>query len=375
MDTQYFADPHLAELHAAGAAMAKSAFMSVDRSRPLTRDELRSIYDSLEPLGYLGGLVPRSDGGAGMRAEEFAALLEGVAEAAPYLSNHSVQRELAEEGTQAVKDRWLPPLLTGTAIGTIAMTEPQGGSDLGRLRTRLTQDGDGYLLSGQKLWAVHTMTADVAIVLAESPDGEHVRVVVDLDDESVRRQQIPTSGLQFLTFGLLEFRRTRVSADDILADPGTHATEIMLATDRALVAVQATSIAQRAIHTAVKQLSTRSVRGRVVTSRDVIRRQIGQMSAAVEAARVFAFHALRFIDDDQHGIAALAAGAKAHAAEVCTRVCTEAIELCAAEGLVAGGEALQLRDDLMMLATGHGTSLVSAIQYGEFIIERSQIRR
>lgn len=375
MDTQYFADPHLAELHGAGAALAKSAFMNVDRTKSLTHVELCSIYSSLETLGYLGGLVPKADGGAGMTGQDFAALLEGVSEVAPYLSNHSMQRELAEEGTQEAKDRWLPPLLNGTAIGTIAMTEPQGGSDLGHLRTRLTPDGDGYRLTGQKLWAVHTMTADVAIVLAEGPDGSRLRVVVDLNDESVRRQQIPTSGLQFLTFGLLEFRGTPVRGCDVLADPTPQATELMVATDRALIAVQATSIAQRAIHAAVKQLSTRSVRGRVVTGRDVIRRQIGQMSAAVEAARVFGFHAMRFIDAQQQGVAALAAGAKAHAAEVCTRVCGEAIELCAAEGLVAGSEVLQLRDDLLMLATGHGTSLVSAVQWGEYVIEQSQIRR
>lgn len=375
MDTQYFAEPSLAELHAAGAALSKSAFMDIDRSIPMSADELRRIYASLASTGYLGGLVPKADGGVGLSGAEFAALLEGVSEIAPYLSNHSVQRELAEEGTAAAKERWLPPLLSGELIGTIAMTEPQGGSDLSRLRTRITAEGDGYLLNGQKLWAVHTMTADVAIVLAEGSDGEQVRAIVDLNHESVRRQQIPTTGLRYLTFGLLEFRSTPVSADDILMDPAVEVTELMLATERALVAVQATSIGQRAIHTAVKHLSTRAVRGRVVTGRDVIRRQIGEMSASVEAARAFGYHALRFIDSQEHGVAALAAGAKSHATDVCTRVCADAIELCAAEGLVDGGEGLRLRDDILMLAAAHGTSLVNAITWGEYVMDQSQIRR
>lgn len=375
MDTQYFADEHLAELHGAGAALAKSAFMNLDLSAPLSAAQLREVFASLAPVGYLGGLVPKQDGGAGMSSEEFAALLEGVSEIAPYLSNHSVQRELAEEGTAAAKQRWLPGLLSGELIGTIALTEPQGGSDLGRLRTRIEVDGDDYVLSGQKLWAVHTMTADVAIVLAEGPDGEKVRAVVDLAHPSVRRQHIPTSGLRYLTFGLLEFRGTPVRRHDILADPGIEATELMVATDRALVAVQAASIGQRAIYAAVKHLSTRSVRGRVVTSRDVVRRQVGEMSAAVEAARVFGYHALRFIDNKQLGVAALAAGVKSHATDVCSRVCGQAVELCAAEGLVAGGDCLRLRDDMLMLATAHGTSLANAITWGEYVMEQSQIRR
>ena len=375
MDTQYFADQHLAELHGAGAALAKSAFMDVDLSSPLSADQLHRIYASLASTGYLGGLVSEAAGGAGLSGEEFAALLEGVSEIAPYLSNHSVQRELADGGSDSAKQRWLPKLLSGEAIGTIAMTEPQGGSDLGHLRTRIAPSGDGYVLSGQKLWAVHTMTADVAIVLVEGPDREQLRVVVDLGHESVRRQQIPTSGLRYLTFGLLEFRGTPISRDDVLTDPGAEATDLMIATDRALVAVQATSIAQRAIHTAIKHLSTRSVRGRVVTSRDVIRRQVGEMSAAVEAARVFGYHVLRFIDNQQYGVAALAAGAKSHATDVCARVCAQAVELCAAEGLVSGGEGLRLRDDLLMLTTAHGTSLANAITWGEYVMEQSQIRR
>lgn len=375
MDTQYFADPHLAELHAVGAALAKSAFHAADLSKPIPADELHSIFASLAPTGYLGGLVDKAEGGSEMSGEEFGALLEGVAEAAPYLSNHNVQREIALAGSSSLKEKWLGPLLEGKAIGTIALTEPSGGSDLEHLHTRLETRDDGYALTGQKLWAVHTMTADVAIVLAKGPEGEPIRVVADLNHESVRRQQIPTSGLRFLTFGLLQFMNTPIAEDDILRDIDDDAIALMVATDRALTAIQATSVAQRAIHSAVKQLSTRRIRGTVVTETDVIRAEIGRMSASVEAARVFAYHALKFIDMEQPGVEALAAGAKSHATDVCSKVCNEAVELCAAEGLVDGSEVIRLRNDLQMLATGHGTSLVSALKWGEYVIDQSQIRR
>lgn len=375
MDTQYFADPQLAELHAVGAAMAKSAFHAADLSQPIPSEELHSIFASLARTGYLGGRVDKADGGAGMSGEEFGALLEGVAEAAPYLSNHNVQREIALAGSTALKDRWLGRLLDGSAIGTIAVTEPSGGSDLEHLHTRVETTDDGYKLTGQKLWAVHTMTADVAIVLAEGPEGEPMRVVADLNHESVRRQQIPTSGLRFLTFGLLQFMQTPIYEEDVLKDVDDDAIAMMVATDRALTAIQATSVAQRAIHAAVKQLSTRRIRGTLVTDTDVIRAEIGRMSAAVEAARVFAYHALKFIDLQQPGVEALAAGAKSHATDVCSQVCNEAVELCAAEGLLEGSEVIRLRNDLQMLATGHGTSLVNALKWGEYVIDQSQIRR
>ncbi|WP_153505237.1 acyl-CoA dehydrogenase family protein [Cumulibacter manganitolerans] len=375
MDTQYFADPHLAELHGAGAALAKSAFVGADLDQPLSADQLRVVFASLAPTGYLGGRVDEADGGSGFTAEEFGALLEGVAEVAPYLSNHNVQREIARLGSPAAKDRWMPRLLRGDLIGTIAVTETQAGTDLSGVEATLSPADDGYTLTGQKLWAVHTMTADVAIVLARDADGDLVRAIVDLDQPSVQRQAIPTAGLRFLTFGLLEFHRTPVARDDLLDVGGDEGVARMLAADRALSAIQATSVAQRAIHATIKQLSTRRIAGEPVTDRDAIRLEVGRMSASVEAARAYAYQALRFLDADQRGVDALAAGAKAHATEVCSQVCARAVELCSAEGLIVGSEVLRLRDDLEMLATAHGTSLVNALDWGEYVIEQSQIRR
>lgn len=374
MDTQYFSDPHLAELHGAGAALAKSAFLDVDLKVPADKEKLLSIFESLAPIGYLGSTVAKDQGGAGLTNLEFGALLEGVAEVAPFLSNHSVQRAIAAVGTDAVKKRWLQPLLRGEAIGTVAVTEPHGGSQVADIRTTLEEDGDGFKLTGQKIWAVHNMYADVASVLAAGPGGDPVRVIVDLNHDSVRRQQIPMAGLKYLTFGLLEFIGTPVAADDILIGQGLDAAKKSFAVARSLVAVQATSIGQRAVYNAAKHLSTRNVRGRVATTTDLIRRDIGRMSSRIEAARFMAYHALRTIDSGDLGADAFASGAKAHATDTALDVCTEAIELCAAEGLIAGSEIQRIRDDAAMLAIADGTSIVNHAIWGSYVIAQSQIR-
>ena len=75
-------------------------------------------------------------------------------------------------GTDAQKDRWLPPLQTGSAIGCFGLTEPDHGSDPGSMKTRAVRKGDGYVLNGTKLWITNGSVADVAMVWAKGDDGE-----------------------------------------------------------------------------------------------------------------------------------------------------------------------------------------------------------
>jgi glutaryl-CoA dehydrogenase len=75
-------------------------------------------------------------------------------------------------GSDAQKDRWLPALQRGAAIGCFGLTEPDHGSDPGGMKTRAAQQGDGYVLNGTKLWITNGSVADVAVVWAKGDDGE-----------------------------------------------------------------------------------------------------------------------------------------------------------------------------------------------------------
>ncbi|MGH7263745.1 MAG: acyl-CoA dehydrogenase family protein [Candidatus Rokuibacteriota bacterium] len=75
-------------------------------------------------------------------------------------------------GSEAQKDRWLPALQRGTAIGCFGLTEPDHGSDPGGMKTRAARTSDGYVLNGTKLWITNGSIADVAVVWAKGDDGE-----------------------------------------------------------------------------------------------------------------------------------------------------------------------------------------------------------
>src|SRR5438093_5304434 len=74
-------------------------------------------------------------------------------------------------GSEAQKDRWLPAMARGAAIGCFGLTEPDAGSDPGRMRTQAVRRGDGYVLNGAKAWITNGSVADVAVVWARCEDG------------------------------------------------------------------------------------------------------------------------------------------------------------------------------------------------------------
>ncbi|MGH1565343.1 acyl-CoA dehydrogenase family protein [Mumia sp. DW29H23] len=137
------------------------------------------IRDLAKELGSLGvlGMHLEGYGCAGMSATEYGvACLELEATDSGIRSLVSVQGSLAmyaiwKWGSEEHKQRWLPAMAEGTAIGCFGLTEPDHGSDPGSMRTRARRDGNDWVLDGRKMWITNAPVADVAVVWAQTDEG------------------------------------------------------------------------------------------------------------------------------------------------------------------------------------------------------------
>ena len=139
-------------------------------------DDIRGLTKELGALGVLG-MHLEGYGCAGMSATEYGvACLELEASDSGIRSLVSVQGSLAmfaiwRWGTEEQKQRWLPSMAAGEAIGCFGLTEPDSGSDPGSMRTRARRDGDDWVLDGRKMWITNGSVADVAVVWAQTEEG------------------------------------------------------------------------------------------------------------------------------------------------------------------------------------------------------------
>jgi glutaryl-CoA dehydrogenase len=132
-----------------------------------------------------------------------------------------VMYPIHEYGSAAQRERWLPALSAGDAVGAFGLTEPDHGSDPASMETTATADGDGYRLSGTKTWITNAPIADVAVVWAKTDDGEGpVRgFLVESDADGVETSEIDGKlSMRASSTGEIHLRDARVPEDAVLPD-------------------------------------------------------------------------------------------------------------------------------------------------------------
>ncbi len=187
-------------------------------------------HRQLAELGVLGIGLPEEHGGTGapdpvtlgLAAETLAWGDVNVA-SAPVLSG-LVAAQLAQNGQDAVVDRWLPRLIAGDVVAAIAVTEPSCGSDVSRLRTEARPVPGGWRIRGEKIAITLATAASVALVYAREPGSAGYRGIscfaVPLGAEGITRTRTPGLGCLPLCWGQLSFDDVFVPEDHLVGEPG-----------------------------------------------------------------------------------------------------------------------------------------------------------
>ncbi|MGK5738037.1 acyl-CoA dehydrogenase family protein [Micromonospora sp. URMC 103] len=262
----------------------------------------RDHYRRAGELGLLGLSVPGEYGGGGGDFTHEAVVLHEQAYAGETslglaVHNGIVTGYLVAYGSEEQKRRWLPGLCSGELVGAIAMTEPDGGSDLQAMRTRAVRDGDDYVVTGAKTFISNGGLADL-VILAAKTDPEQRAAGISLlvcevggDPEGFRRGRLLSKiGLHANDTAELFFDGLRVPAANLLGGAeGLGFVQLMqqLPQERLVIAVGAVAAMERAVELTVAYAKERTAFGKPLLGHQNTRMVLAECATRTRASRVF----------------------------------------------------------------------------------------
>lgn len=297
----------------------------------------RSFWHSCASAGMLCPQVPEAYGGPGLDFSYNAVVAEelGYLGFPPSVLVHSdiVADYLIAYGSVEQKQRWLAAMVSGEAIGAIAMTEPSTGSDLKAIRTVAAPDDDGFLINGTKTYITNGASADLIIVAAKTDTGAGARgmslLLVSGDSEGLARgKPLDKIGQHCGDTTELFFDNVRISPANLLGEAGQAFGYLMaqLAQERLAIAVSAQATAQRAFDEAVAFASQRSAFGQRIIDFQNSRFKLAVLKTELQAGWAHIDWAIaRHVAGELTG--AEASAAKFWHTELQGRCCDEALQL------------------------------------------------
>ncbi|MBJ7287907.1 acyl-CoA dehydrogenase family protein [Williamsia sp.] len=329
----------------------------------------RELHREASKLGLLGLGFPESVGGSGGDLIDATiageVLHERGAAGGIYASlfTHGISLpHLVAAGDADQIDRWVRPTLAGEKIGSLAITEPGGGSDVGHLTTSAVRDGDHYIVNGAKTYITSAVRADfiVTAVRTGGPGAGGVSLlVVDTDTPgfSVSRK-LDKMGWRCSDTAELSFVDARVPVGNLVGAENTGFAQIAagFVTERAGLATQAYASAQRCLDLTLEWVRTRETFGKPLIARQSVQDSVTEMARRIDVARTYTRAVVDRKVSSTDDLIAEVCFAKNTSVEAGEWVANKAVQLFGGLGYMAESEIERQYRDMRILGIGGGTT-------------------
>jgi acyl-CoA dehydrogenase len=329
----------------------------------------RDLSRKAAAVGLLGVGFPESVGGEGGDAADVAIICEELHEAgtpggvfASLFTVGIAVPHMIASGDERLIETFVKPTLAGELIGSLAITEPGGGSDVGHLRTTAVRDGDHYVVNGAKTYITSAVRGDyvVAAVRTGGPGAAGISMLVvekGTPGFAVSRK-LDKMGWRSSDTAELSFTDARVPAQNLVGQENTGFAQIGQAfvSERIGLAVQAYSSAQRCLDLTVAWCRDRETFGKPLIARQSVQNTLADMARRIDVARVYSRNVIeRQLAGDPNLIAEVCF-AKNTAVEAGEWVANQAVQLFGGMGYMAECEIERQYRDMRILGIGGGTT-------------------
>ena len=342
-----------------------------DRSETMDRDIVRKLAE----VGFLGAPLPEEYGGGGVDSVSYCLIIEELGRADSSVRGIAsvnvglVGKTILKWGTEEQKQKWLPRLCSGEALGCYGLTEPGSGSDAASLRTAARRDGDDWILSGTKMFITNGTWAGLAIVFArtgeEGPRGI-TAFLVPTDSEGFEARPVKGKlGLRSQDTGELVLDGVRVPDANRLGDEGRGFKVAMSALDtgRMSLAAGCVGIAQGCLDASIEYATERSQFGRPIARFQLVQELIADIAVETEAARMLVMRVASLADaGEPHTLES--SYAKYFASETAVRAANAAVQVHGGYGYIDEYPVGKYLRDARVATLYEGTSQIQKLIIG-----------
>ena len=340
----------------------------------------RALWPEMGALGLHGITVAEEYGGSGLGYLEHVVAMEEISRASASVglsygahSNLCIN-QIFRWGNEEQKRRYLPKLISGAHVGSLAMSEAEAGSDVVSMKLRAERRGDHYRLNGTKFWITNAPHADVLVVYAKtSPEAGSAGVttfLIEKDFPGFRvSRKLDKMGMRGSDTGELVFEDCDVPAENVMGAPGGGVGVLMSGLDyeRAVLAGGPLGIMQACLDVVLPYVRERKQFGRPIGSFQLMQGKIADMYVALKSARAYVYAVAKACDAGKT-TRFDAAGAILLASENAVRCALEAIQALGGAGYLKDFPVERFLRDAKLYDIGAGTNEIRRFLIGRELI-------
>jgi alkylation response protein AidB-like acyl-CoA dehydrogenase len=342
----------------------------------------KASFEALRAADFHAPHVPEKYDGVGADALATVIVIEEIARACMSSSLIPAVNKLAtlcwiNEGSEELKQRYLPKIASGESMASYCLSEPEAGSDVAGMKTRAVRDGEEFVLNGVKRWITNAGVSDFYTVFAVTDPtlgskGISAFLVEKADEGVSFGAPEKKLGIKGSPTCEVYFDNVRIPASRMIGAEGSGFVTAMKTLDhtRITIAAQAVGVAQGALDYALGYVKERKQFGRAISDFQGLQFMIADMGMKLEAARQLTYAAACKSERNDADLGYFGAAAKCFASDVAMEITTDAVQLLGGYGYTKDFPVERMMRDAKITQIYEGTNQVQRV-----VMARSLLRR